>query len=301
MTHLYSKKVIGIELVIGILFILMISSVGADIEWGNPTQTIFYTGFEGYICSDDGMTWTRSESWGSDITSTLNDCYKTDSFDVNLVPLNTSACCPSDKPICRENSSNLGQYNCVQDTVHPVFSCEDYDTAHCGNANDLAFEQLTNSNYFAGTGYYCDYFEQRGDCGINVNCICKADGGSCKPDGRVTVWNGTTRLHQGSLSSSVNYSLFCGETVEIGDCLLDITKTDECNTTNSILLSSTPTWNSLYGDKPEWCVANSKRLPCVAQLNFINPLGLIIAIVLIIILYYYLSRRKVKGKKVKKK
>jgi len=299
MAKLYFKKVSGIIFMAGVLLILMIISAKADVQWGNPTTAIFTTGFEGYICSDDGAIWTTYITGGAIEIFTLNDCSRdsSKSYDTSRILLADGKCCPSNKPICQQNTTG-GKYDCIQNTVSPVLSCEDYSTDHCGDANSLAREELTNSNYYSGTEYGCGHMRSVGNCVESVDCICKVKDGSCKPDGRVSIWNGTATVYKEPASALGYIDRLCGQ-VSIGDCILDITKKDECNTTNTMVLSSTPTWEpKRIGEvPPDWCVANSKRLPCPAQLNFISISGIIVAVVLIIILYYYISRKKVRGKK----
>lgn len=281
-----SKKILpGIILMI----VLMAGVVYAAIQWGNPTDSGVRTGLNLPVCKTDiyGVKyWEKVVNELFDRQNSLNDCYRADGVDENLVP--NDKCCPANKPLCRQVGTSA-VWKCESST-NPIDSCEDYSTADCGSSNDIAIEQLTNSNVLSGTKFSCSYSGAVGTCTEYVDCICAVKNGECKPDAKLVIWNGTGMYTKG-INENVNYNAICQATVSTGDCIIDITTVDNCNITNTKGVSWTVDWGGV-GDAPGYCQPGSKDVPCPAQLNFVSLISIILTIILIIILYVIISRKK---------
>ncbi len=279
------------KIVLGILIVLMASVVYAEIQWGNPAYSGVWTVSNLPMCrTDNGVKYW--ENVGNDglvnREDSVNDCYRADGVDELLVP--NDKCCPANKPICRQQQ--VGEpWKCVSGSI-PILSCEDYSPADCGSANDIAKEQLTNSNFFSGTKYSCDYPEgEVGICTESINCVCEVNRGVCKPNAKLIIWNGTYMYTKG-INENVDYEAICGATISTGNCFVDIKTVDNCNTTNTKGVSWTVNWTDGTTAQPEYCKSENKNVPCPAQLGFINLASIILAIVLIIILYIIISKKK---------
>jgi hypothetical protein len=296
-----SREIVMKALILVLALLLIVNTVHADTEWGNPTDPETEMQNSNPRCVHDATNaeWVWYNAVGIQIrenasaptSSGIGGCYKDNAFSLDS---GSRVCCPDSQPICQTADSTASDYlHCLAGPS--VQYCREYkNLQECENYTaDVSIRSMEEVN---GTGF-CSMRElvlvNETECTLVVS--------SCK------CWWDEDETQYDKCKPGNNFTLACpGEDLTSSECTYTLSDLiGNCSTEKEVTAKFLASWSGWNPDNPAYnqpqdCSDKTTTYPCPTQLSFFTTASLIIAILLIIIVYFFISRKNRKFKRRKK-
>lgn len=246
--------------------LVLVSSVSADIIWGNESEVPFYISAGSAFCIN-GNYWGFYDSADNLIrTDSLSNCYNPDGYH--------KTCCPFPTHTC-DISSGI----CVAESVYLCGQYKDEESCNSANYNvgEKSVEEIVGKTPFCGT--------QRVYSEDNA-CVEYIDGCRCE-------WKNDR------CDSMYNSLVICpGGTIPSGECSFSFVEViDGCETDGYLKYITEALWTGANDPAIlgfEDCVDKEDRADCgtpLLRLPGFSIFALLISLVLIVLIYHF--RKKI--------